>query len=255
MNYYQLAEKSFMDKDYPKAVQYYEKGVQQGDVQCMNALGYCYDEGYGVNIDSQKSFELYFRAASIGFSKAQRNLGLWYQERKNDVQAFIWFKQAAIEGFEDCIWKIAKMYHNGKGVKRDLSEAIKWYEIGANKGNKYAALTLAKLYDYDDEIENDRDKAIYWYKIAANLGLAEAQNHYGFILAQQELYDMAFEWYEKAAKQNYEEAIANLGYCYLYGRGVQKDKEKARELLENCHMDYLYIPDELYEDDEDEEWN
>ena len=51
-----------MDKDYPKAVQYYEKGVQQGDVQCMNALGYCYDEGNGVNIDSQKSFELYFRA-------------------------------------------------------------------------------------------------------------------------------------------------------------------------------------------------
>ena len=125
----------------------------------------------------------------------------------------------------------------------------------SNKGNKYAALTLAKLYDYDDEIENDRDKAIYWYKIAANLGLAEAQNHYGFVLAQQEVYDMAFKWYEKAAKQNYEEAIANLGYCYLYGRGVQKYKEKARELLESCHMDYLYIPDELYEDDEDEEWN
>ena len=60
--------------------------------------------------------------------------------------------------------------------------------------------------------------------------------------------------YEKASKQGYEEAIANMGYCYLYEKGVNKNKDKARELLLSCRLDYLYIPDELYEDDEDEEW-
>ena len=37
------------------------------------------------------------------------------------------------------------MYHNGTGVQRNLSEAIKWYRKAAQQGNKTAQDYLRKL--------------------------------------------------------------------------------------------------------------
>ena len=40
-------------------------------------------------------------------------------------------------------------------------------------------------------------------------------------------YNEAMEYYEIAAAMNNSHAISNLGYCYLYGRGITKDEKKA----------------------------
>lgn len=40
-------------------------------------------------------------------------------------------------------------------------------------------------------------------------------------------YNEAMEYYEIAAAMNNSHAISNLGYCYLYGRGIPKDEKKA----------------------------
>lgn len=37
----------------------------------------------------------------------------------------------------------------------------------------------------------------------------------------------AIEYYEIAASMGNSHAISNLGYCYLYGRGIPKDEKKA----------------------------
>ena len=37
----------------------------------------------------------------------------------------------------------------------------------------------------------------------------------------------AVKWYRKAAEQNYADAQAYLGACYLYGQGVVKDEAEA----------------------------
>ena len=37
----------------------------------------------------------------------------------------------------------------------------------------------------------------------------------------------AIEYYELAAAMGNSHAISNLGYCYLYGRGIPKDEKKA----------------------------
>ncbi len=37
----------------------------------------------------------------------------------------------------------------------------------------------------------------------------------------------AIEYYEIAAAMGNSHAISNLGYCYLYGRGISKDEKKA----------------------------
>lgn len=42
-----------------------------------------------------------------------------------------------------------------------------------------------------------------------------------------EKYEKAIEYYRIAASMNNAQAIANLGYCYMYGRGVNVNKDLA----------------------------
>jgi hypothetical protein len=49
----------------------------------------------------------------------------------------------------------------------------------------------------------------------------------GAELYNQGKYNEAIEYYEIAAIMNNAQAINNLGYCYLYGRGISKDEKKA----------------------------
>lgn len=47
-------------------------------------------------------------------------------------------------------------------------------------------------------------------------------------------YSKALSWWMLSAKQNNKEATANLGFCYLYGLGVDKDSNTASRLFEKA---------------------
>jgi TPR repeat protein len=64
-------------------------------------LGWCYYKGIGTDVDKQKAFELYQKAANLGNDTAQYN--------------------------------IANMYEYGIGVKKDIDQAIYWYEKSAEQ--------------------------------------------------------------------------------------------------------------------------
>jgi len=72
--------------------------------------------------------------------------------------------------------------------------------------------------------------------VAANSGDANAQVELGrmFFQARQgsERHQEAARWFRAASDQGSTEAAAWLGACYLFGRGVPKDEQKARALLE-----------------------
>ena len=44
-------------------------------------------------------------------------------------------------------------------------------------------------------------------------------------------YSVAAEWYQKAAEQGYAQAQNNLGVLYAEGHGVEKNMDKAKELI------------------------
>jgi TPR repeat protein len=43
-------------------------------------LGFCYEKGIGTNIDEQKAFELYQKAANLEYARGIYNLGYCYEE-------------------------------------------------------------------------------------------------------------------------------------------------------------------------------
>ncbi len=75
---------------------------------------------------------------------------------------------------------------------------------------------------------NSRKQIISEMERDANEGWVGAQIDLGYYYQTEgKNWEMAFYWYEKAAKQGNPIALLNLGYCYLNGQGVQQDYSKA----------------------------
>lgn len=85
----------------------------------------------------------------------------------------------------------------------------------------------------------DEERARALYEEAAKAGDAAAQNNLGYRLQHGlcgfELNEAdAVGWYEKAAELDDASAIKNLGLCYLKGKGVKEDQQRARQLMERA---------------------
>lgn len=246
--YYDLAEKCIAQANFQEALAYYLKGEEIGDVNCINALGYCYDEGFILKKDEHKAFAYYQKAASLRSAKAQYNLSMMYQSGNSVVSkdltlAIAWCKQAAMQEEFNAIKRLAYLYKEDE----QFDEAIYWYQRSYEAGNSVASILIAKLYDNMDDVSH----AYHWYEIAAKHGYVEAQTKIGFYYKQQEQYSKAVYWLEKAVAQHDDFAISLLAACYMNGQGVPKDSQKAMDLLTMCQLENLYIPLDM-EDDEDE---
>lgn len=69
-------------------------------------------------------------------------------------------------------------------------------------------------------------------------------------------YEKAVEYYRLAATMGEEQAVTNLGYCYLYGRGIEANLDLAIAYFtigaNNCNVESLYKLGDIYGSDK---WN
>jgi Leucine-rich repeat (LRR) protein len=87
--------------------------MEQGDDRTQCSLGWCYQNGRGVEKDEACAAELYAKAAERGNAEAQSRLG-------------------------DC-------YARGRGVEKDGAEAVTWMRRGAERGDLALEANLAEL--------------------------------------------------------------------------------------------------------------
>ncbi|EXX56613.1 uncharacterized protein OCT59_023531 [Rhizophagus irregularis] len=64
-------------KDYEKAYELFKKLTEKENPNAINMLGYCYDYGFGIDVNKQKAVELYQKAADLGNSDALINLEVY----------------------------------------------------------------------------------------------------------------------------------------------------------------------------------
>ena len=128
-------------------------------------------------------------------------------------------------------YELGVCYQNGKGVSKDMTEAVKWYRKAAEQGHATAQCSLGVCYDNGNGVSKNPEEAVKWYRKAAEQGHATAQNNLGVCYDNGEGVDKdmteAVKWYRKAAEQGYAQAQCNLGLCYEYGKGVSKDMAEA----------------------------
>lgn len=136
-------------QDFKQAVYCFKKAAQEGDVEAMFWLGYCYNNGCGVQKDRNKAVLWYEQAANYGNADAQCNLGYCYYSGEGAVQddnkAVYWFERAAKQGQVKAQSWLGYCYGAGRGVKQNFEKAIEWYKKAARQGDEYAQNKLDLL--------------------------------------------------------------------------------------------------------------
>ena len=129
--------------------------------------------------DFGQAYALYRQEAEQGSPQAQYALGLLYHDGKGvakDLQASLkWMKKAAESGLIDAQLFVGNLYFDGEGVGQDYQAAIRWYMMAARKGNVDAEYDVAMMFESGLGVPIDCDRAEQWYTKAANQGDEESQ--------------------------------------------------------------------------------
>jgi TPR repeat protein len=166
----------------------------------MGRLGRMYRDGKGVEKDLDKAIEWMRKAA-------KRNT-VWESELIN------------------MLWK--------RGTPDDLAELKSVVENGAAEGKAYAFLWIGRMYRDGKGVEKDLDQAIEWMRRAAEEKYGWSRNELVDMLSKRgtpediaEMKDVA----EKAAGEGDIGAMGRLGRMYRDGKGVKKDLDRAIEWI------------------------
>ena len=114
-------------------------------------------------------------------------------------------KNAAEKGVVEAQYNLGVCYEFGKGVEKDLSEAVKWYRKAAEQGDAMAQYNLGILYFEGSGVDKNLPEAAKWFRKSAEQGDANAQYNYGVCLQNGYGVDKdkakAYAWYTLSAKE------------------------------------------------------
>ena len=168
--------------------------------------------------------------ARCGYA-ADFSTGLEAYARGNYEDAFAQWRTLAEQGDPRAQYKLAQMFADGVGVRKDDRAALHWYGQAADRGSVEARYELALMHSIGRSVHQDHSRAAYWYGRLAEDGHATAQ----YLLAG--MYEdgtgvekdvpRAVSWYRRAAEQGYVGALAKLGEMYAQGHGVSEDPAQA----------------------------
>ena len=161
-----------------------------------------YDKG-----DYEGAIEQWRALADQGDMRAQYRLAQVYAEgagvRKDDRTALHWFRQAAEQGSMGARYELALMYSLGRGVSRDPSRAAHWYGLLAADGHITAQYLLAGMYETGNGVTRNLSRALWWYRRAAEQGHVGAQIKLGEAYSRGGGVDedlvQAWAWFDLAA--------------------------------------------------------
>jgi len=159
------------------------KAAEKGLMQAQFALAEIYLQQHG---DARAALPWYHRAAEQGHAEAYYRLGGLYETGADGVgadaaQSRHLFRIAASEfdvyaqkGDDHAQFNLATMYKQGKGVKKNMTLAMKWWEKSALQGNAMSQLSLGRVYALGDGVDRDTYQATFWLQMAAAQGVGEA---------------------------------------------------------------------------------
>ncbi|ONK77710.1 uncharacterized protein A4U43_C02F9710 [Asparagus officinalis] len=234
-----------VERDYGKAMQWLMLAAEQKQFSAYNGLGYLYVKGYGVEKNVTKAKEYFEKAAENNDLGGFYNLGVLYLKgigvTRDIPRACKYFLAAANGGQPKAVYQVAKMFQKGIGLKKNLPMATYLLKTVAERG-PWSSLLRWALESY---LKDDVGKALLLYSRMAELGYEVAQSNAAWILdkygeqsmcmgesgfcTDSERHLRAHSLWWQASEQGNEHAALLIGDAYYYGRGTERDYERAAE--------------------------
>ena len=142
-------------EDYEAAMTFFLEGLESGDKKSARYLGMMYEQGLGVEQNTEKAAEYYELGVNAGDLTSCYYLGLLYEQGEGVEQslekAAELFAQAvdsgnmSATGVVEAEYELAVLYEQGSGVEQDLEKAIELYTDAAQYENQNACDALERL--------------------------------------------------------------------------------------------------------------
>jgi hypothetical protein len=109
--------------------------------------------------------------AEQGDARAQTLIGLIFhlgrEVPRDESEARRWFLRAAEQGDPDAPSYLGRIHYEGRGVPQDYVEAAKWYRLAAERNNPTAQYNLGIMYWNGKGVERDKISAHVWFNLAS----------------------------------------------------------------------------------------
>lgn len=220
-----------------------KKAAEAGNANMAYELYWQYKNGQDVKVNLKKAFCWVWIAAEGGSFEAQNALGSCYENGEGteiDLPLAMHYYQKASHKSNCAMFNLGSMYEKGNGVEKNFDEAVKCYKKAAEDGHFSAQILLGELYYDGKNVEKNIDEAIKWYKKAAEAGHSGAQFWLGELYYHgkgvPEDYQLGHYWYEKAARANppNPKATYRLGMTYVHGYIGYMNLNMAKEWLQRA---------------------
>lgn len=117
---------------------------------------------------------------TVGAAEWVRRGAVAFEEQRY-MAAFAAWKKAAQDGDAEASYRIGKLYADGKGVVRNMADAVVWYTRGAEAGHIDAQFQLGTIYATGaGPAGNGADN---WFKSASQRDNDAAQRNLGVLFA------------------------------------------------------------------------
>ncbi len=164
---YMLSDETILPVNYEKAVKYYQILADKKNARAMNNLAVLYENGYGVEKNLHKAFELFKEATENGGNSLEfSNLGNCYfygrgteKDYQKALEAFL--KSHELGGEGKSYRLLYRIYNEGLGVSKDVEKASSYRDLALKSDDKNIVIEV--LNDYLDEIERTvNSKGAIW---------------------------------------------------------------------------------------------
>ena len=142
-------------------------------------------------------------------------------------------KAKAAQGDIRAQLSLAVRYRDGKGVKRDYTEAMRWAHLAADRGDAAAMDFVGWMFFAGLGVKHNPTIAASYFKAAAEESATAAWNlgqcYFGAQGVEQDV-PKALEAWKKAAAMGHGRAASTAAMAYLAGDGIAPDAAEARKL-------------------------
>lgn len=206
-----------------------------GNLDATFQLARCYEHGWGIEKDFQKSLEIRRKAADLGHLKSIVSYAQ-YLFPENPDDAILMFRKAADLGDEDAMFQLALVFERS-GPSQNLQTAFEFYAKAANMGQSHAIHKLATFYFYGIYVEKNEESGVSLFQQAINLLNPSAKFELAQIYLENQKWfhpSLAFQYFKELADDQFIESFYFVAACYESGIGSERSLEQAAYYYEKA---------------------
>ena len=145
--------------------------------------------------------------------------------------AFDFFEKAANEHYLPALRNLGECYLEGEGVEKDTEKGLDYLKRAFSAGDTESGIELSMYYFFGVAVKKDLEVSLKYLSDAAKTGNPNALFHMGLYYYSLDDFEAALTWFQRGADAGSAGAMYSLGVLCLYGKGVEKDTNKALSLF------------------------